>query len=63
MADLSPAAARKLANLIGLFELAAATGGVLSEDEARVILNAQQAAHDTDRPENPGTDEESGDHG
>lgn len=45
---------RAMADMIGLFELAASNDD-FTEDEARVVTQAERAAH---FPENPGTDEE-----
>lgn len=51
----SPDAARRVATLIGLFELAASMGDDLTEDEVRTVAEAERAAH---FPEHPGTEEE-----
>ncbi|MEV4672800.1 hypothetical protein AB0K34_14180 [Actinomadura sp. NPDC049382] len=47
MPAVSPETARRMANLIGLFELAASMGDDLTEGEARVVLDAERAAHGT----------------
>lgn len=42
---LTPAAAQRLVDLIGLFELAASAGDELTEDQARLLMDAERAAH------------------
>jgi hypothetical protein len=43
--DAAQRTARRMADLIGLFELAASMGDDLTEGEARAILDAERAAH------------------
>jgi len=43
--DVAQRTARRMADLIGLFELAATAGDDLTEDQARLLMDAERTAH------------------
>lgn len=44
--DAGQRTAQRLVDLIGLFELAASAGDELTEDQARLLMDAERAAHE-----------------